>query len=246
MPKIYLSPSTQEANPYINGGTEEEIMNQLADAMIPYLNANGISYIRNTPQMTAASSIRQSNEGDYDLHLALHSNAAPESNSGQVRGSDIYYYPSSVKGKQEANLLADAFKTIYPDPNKVRALPTTSLGEVSKTKAPGILIETAYHDNPEDAQWIKDNIDNMARVIVESLTKYFGMPFITPVAPYPGIVNIRWGHLNLRDKPSTNSKIIGTLFNGQRITILGRYGDWYSVETPSGFGFVSSDYVQSY
>ena len=41
MPIIYLSPSTQEANMYVNGGSEEECMNRLADAMIPYLNASG-------------------------------------------------------------------------------------------------------------------------------------------------------------------------------------------------------------
>ena len=42
MPIIYLSPSTQENNLYVNGGTEEEWMNRLADAMEPYLTASGI------------------------------------------------------------------------------------------------------------------------------------------------------------------------------------------------------------
>ena len=78
MPTIYLSPSTQEFNNYLNGGTEEQYMNLLADYMQPYLLSSGIDVVRNSPDMTAASSIRQSNEGNYDLHLALHSNAAPE------------------------------------------------------------------------------------------------------------------------------------------------------------------------
>ena len=34
--------STQESNMYVNGGSEEEWMNRLADAMIPYLEASGI------------------------------------------------------------------------------------------------------------------------------------------------------------------------------------------------------------
>ena len=42
MPLIYLSPSTQENNYFVSGGTEEEYMNRLADAMIPYLDASGI------------------------------------------------------------------------------------------------------------------------------------------------------------------------------------------------------------
>ena len=36
MPRIYLSPSLQEYNQFINGGTEEEYMNLIADAMEPY------------------------------------------------------------------------------------------------------------------------------------------------------------------------------------------------------------------
>ena len=64
MPSIYLSPSTQEFNPYIIGGTEEYYMNLIADAMEPYLYATGIDFTRNTPEMTAASSIRASNAGN--------------------------------------------------------------------------------------------------------------------------------------------------------------------------------------
>ena len=99
MPMIYLSPSTQEKNYYVNGGTEEQYMNLLADKMVPYLNASGIRYSRNTPEMTAVSSIAASNAGNYDLHLALHSNAAPERQYGQARGILVFYYPGSVQGQ---------------------------------------------------------------------------------------------------------------------------------------------------
>ena len=83
MPRIYLSPSTQESNLYVSGGSEEYYMNLLADELIPYLRANTIAYTRNTPQMTAVSSVRQANQGDYDFYLALHSNAAGPANVGR-------------------------------------------------------------------------------------------------------------------------------------------------------------------
>lgn len=35
MPDVYLSPSTQDYNPYIIGGSEKYYMNLLADAMEP-------------------------------------------------------------------------------------------------------------------------------------------------------------------------------------------------------------------
>ena len=60
MPKIYLSPSTQDQNPYVDqSGSEEYWMNLLADELEPYLYANTIAFVRNTPEMTAASSIAQ-------------------------------------------------------------------------------------------------------------------------------------------------------------------------------------------
>lgn len=181
MPYIYLSPSTQEFNPYTIGGTEEYYMNLIADAMEPYLYASGIGFTRNTPQMTAASSIAASNSGNYDLHLALHSNASG-SGDGQTRGSEVYYYPSSTQGSRAARIIANNLMLIYPIPDLVRTVPTTSLGEVVRTKAPGVLIEFAYHDNYSDAVWIRDNIDAIARNVVVSLTDYFDIPFVEPTA----------------------------------------------------------------
>ena len=88
MPKIYLSPSTQEYNPYVTGnGSEEYFMNLVADAMEPYLLANGIQFSRNTPDMTAASSIRQANRGDYDFYLALPPTPPAPAVRGRTGGS---------------------------------------------------------------------------------------------------------------------------------------------------------------
>ncbi len=179
MPSIYLSPSTQEFNPYVTGGNEEYYMNLIADAMEPYLYASGISFTRNTPEMTAASSIAASNAGNYDLHLALHSNASSQS-SGKARGAEVYYYPTSMNGRRAAEIIANNLEMIYPLPQNVKTVPTTSLGEIRRTKAPAVLIEYAYHDNVEDAQWIMNNIDNIARNTVLSLTDYFAIPFRMP------------------------------------------------------------------
>jgi len=44
MPKIYLSPSTQDWNMYVTGsGSEEYNMNLLADALVPYLLWLGVA-----------------------------------------------------------------------------------------------------------------------------------------------------------------------------------------------------------
>ncbi len=178
MPLVYLSPSTQEFNQFINGGTEEEIMNIIADEIEPYLTASGIDFVRNTPDMTARSSIQASNDAGVDLHVAIHSNSSPPNLSGVLQGTDIYYSPVSSNGRRFAQILENNFRTIYPDPSKVDILPTDYLGEVTKTNAPAVLIETAYHDNPEDATWIKNNTQNIAREIARSIAEYFDIPFV--------------------------------------------------------------------
>lgn len=179
MPRIYLSPSTQEFNPYVIGGNEEYYMNLIADAMEPYLYASGIDFTRNSPDMTAASSIAESNSEYYDLHLALHSNATG-TGQGERRGSEVYYYPTSEDGRRAAEIIANNLKMIYPIPNNVRAISTTSIGEVKRTRVPGVLIEFAYHDNVEDATWIRDNINSIAENVVLSLADYFVIPFVMP------------------------------------------------------------------
>jgi N-acetylmuramoyl-L-alanine amidase len=180
MPTVFLSPSVQEFNPYVNGGNEEYYMNLIADAMEPYLAASGINYVRNNPEKTTSQAISDSNAGNYDLHLAIHSNAAPDNLKGQLQGTDIYYYPTSKLGEEFAKIIQKNFKTIYPNPDKVNIIATTTLGEVKKTKAPSVLVEVAYHDNSQDAQWIRDNIGNIAKVLAESVAEYFGVPFKYP------------------------------------------------------------------
>ncbi len=244
MPTIYLSPSTQQANLYVNGGTEEYYMNLIADAMIPYLKASGIGYVRNTPDMTASSSIRASNAGNYDLHFALHSNAAPEGMYGKYRGTDIYYYPGSAKGKRAADIVAENLKSIYPLPSKVRAVPTTALGEVRQTKAPSVFVELAYHDNLEDALWIQQNIQKIAANLVLSLTEYFGIPFIAPTTVRTGYVVTSSGGLNIRSRPTTDSSIKGRIPRGESVTVYGQTGDWYVVEHKGIIGYVNRNYIR--
>lgn len=243
MPIIYLSPSTQENNYFVSGGTEEEYMNLIADRMIPYLNASGIRYTRNTPQMTAVSSIAASNAGNYDLHLALHSNAAPEGKYGTVRGSIVFYYPGSSKGREAAEIFANNLRSIYPLPDKVRAEPTTTIGEVRRVRAPAVFLELAYHDNPDDAAWIKNNLDEIARNLVLSLTDFFQIPFLTPVPIRRGTVDVDWGRLNIRSRPEVSAPILAQAPDGARLVILNQWQNWYLVEYRDVIGYAREDYV---
>lgn len=243
MPTIYLSPSTQEFNPYVTGGNEEYYMNLLADAMEPYLLASGIDFVRNTPDMTAASSIRASNEGNYDAHIALHSNASPPGQEGAQRGSVVFYYPNSARSQRMADIIAGNLRDIYPLPDRVQALPTTSIGEVSRTRAPAVLLEVAYHDNPEDAIWIENNIEAIARNIVLSLTEFFSSPFVEPRQNQTATVEIGSGNLNIRQQPSLTAPIVGQAPAGAQLEVLGSWNGWYHVRYGTTEGYVRGEYI---
>lgn len=244
MPNIYLSPSTQQANTYVTGGSEEYWMNLLADELEPWLNSSGIRFTRNTPQMTAASSIRASNAGNYDFHLALHSNAAPEGRYGEFQGIIAFYAPNSVKGEKAAVLIAENLGTIYPYPEGARAETATTLGEVTRTRAPAVLVEIAYHDNVDDANWITSNLEHIAEKLALSMTQYFGIPLIAPMTPQTGKVALQSGNLNIRRYPSTGGAIIGSIPNGAVLTVLGQWNNWYTVNYNGTVGYSNADYIR--
>ena len=244
MPIIYLSPSTQEGNRYVTGtGTEEQWMNRLADAMIPYLNASGIRYTRNTPQMTAGSSIRQAHQGYYDFYLALHSNAAGPGNYGGERGVIAFYYPGSAQGQRAAQIFANNLEDIYPEPSRVYTRATTTLGEVRDSRFPAVLLEIAYHDNTEDARWIENNITAIAQNLVLSLTDYFDIPFIWPTDPWQGTVRARGGTLNLRSRPEADAYIIANIPDGARVMVYGEYEGWYVVRYGDYVGYAAGQFI---
>lgn len=243
MPIIYLSPSTQPYNPYATGGSEQDWMNKLADNMEPYLKSSGIQYVRKTLDMSAADAIRQSNSGEYDLHLALHSNAAPQELSGKLRGIFVYYYPESSEGKRAATIIADNLKKIYPIPELVRVAPSTTIGEVRQVRAPSAFLEIGYHDNPDDSRWVTEHIPQISQNIVSSIASFFNTPFLSPIPAQPGIVNISWGHLNIRERPYLDAPVIASASDNTPVTIVNKFQNWYLIQFGNVLGYASKDYI---
>lgn len=244
MASVFLSPSTQEYNTYYDGnGNEEYYMNLVADGIEPYLRAAGINFNRNDPAGRVSNSIALSNQGNYGLHLALHTNAAGAGNAGNARGIDVYYYRDSPRGKAAAEVLAEKLREIYP--GTVRALPNTSFAELRSTRAPAILAEIGYHDNPEDAEWIRANIANISRATAEAVAQFLNVPFVEPPADTStGTVSTGGGRLNIRDAPSLQGNIIGQAPNGSTLTILGKEGDWYRVNRGNLTGYAYGEYIK--
>ena len=245
MSTVFLSPSLQDFNPYVTGnGSEAEFMNRLTDEMIPGLLLNGIGLSRSSPNGTVADAINKSNAYGPDLHVSLHSNAAPEGMDGAVQGPEVYYYKDSADGLRAAELIAAQLAQVYPFGDTVTLIPTDDeLAELVRTKAPAVFIEVGYHDNPADAAWIESNLSDIADAINRGIADYLEIPFSDTDGARVGRVSLSSGTLNLRAAPSTNARVIGSLDNGEIVVILRSVPNWYQVLTESGTGYAADRYI---
>ena len=200
--------------------------------------------MRNTPEMTAASSIAQANSlGGFDFYLALHSNASGEGQAGKNRGVIVFYYPTSSDGKRAAELFAAQLRMVYPLPAKVTTQATTTLGEVRRPRYPANLIELGYHDNYDDARWIENNLDAAAQAIARGLTEYFGLPFIYPQLVRTGVVTTEGSALRLRSYPGIDGEVVGSIPNGESVQVYGSFQGWYSVGYDDQLGYAAQAYI---
>ena len=143
--------------------------------------------------------------GNHDLHLALHSNAAPRRWYGQIRGILVFYYPALSRGQRAATLVADGLKTLYPLPNRVRASPLPPSERYAESTLPPSFLSWATTTTRTMLRGLKNNLEAVARNIVLSLTEYFGVPLpgASPLAScHSGCL---LGLSQYRDKPDTSS-----------------------------------------
>lgn len=179
-PDVYLSPSLQEFNVgYGSYGTEEQRMNQLADVVQYELERHGLNVVRNRPEMSLAQAVQESNRVNPRVHVALHSNASA---NGQARGAEIYAHRFGGEGEKLARSIYEYLSALTPtDDLGVKEGYSTFGGqgmyELRRTVAPAVLAEVAFHDNPEDAQFIIDNIYELGQGIAKGVLGYFGIPY---------------------------------------------------------------------
>lgn len=170
---IFLSPSTQEFNVGVGDyGTEEYRMNRIADIVEELLKKQGYTVYRNDPNEKLSEAVRKSNEIKPDVHVALHSNASGKGFDAQ--GPEIFANRPDTPGDRLANAIYDEIIKIYPYKDKGRGvLFTSTLYEIIRTNAPAVLLEVAFHDNVNDANWIINNEGEIAQAIVDGINNYF-------------------------------------------------------------------------
>lgn len=171
--RIYLSPSVQSFNiGYGNYGSEKFRMQQLADMVEEKLMDLGkFEVLRSTEDMSLGQAIADSNKNNVDLHVAIHSNA----DGGTAQGPSVYAFRPGGKADKASQAIYDRLLDIYYDRSKGKGVNyNENLKELKLTRSPAALIEVAFHDNPKDAEWIINNMNEIADQIVKGIVDYFG------------------------------------------------------------------------
>ena len=85
----------------------------------------------------------------------------------------MYIITGTASEEKLPRIFANNLKLVYPNPSDVTAVPNTTLAELRRTRATTVLLELAYHDNPQDTQWLVNNIEEIAK----NLSLSFGFQF---------------------------------------------------------------------
>ena len=166
---VYLSPSTQENNiGYGNYGTEEKRMNEVANVVERILKQQGVVLYRNKPEWDLEQVVKDSNIKKPNLHLAIHSNA------GGGRGCEVYAYSKGNSGEKAATAIYKEVSAITPTTDRgVKINP--KFYELKTTTATAVIVEIAFHDNKEDAEWIIGNTEKIGVAIAKGTLSYLGI-----------------------------------------------------------------------
>lgn len=165
---IFWSPSSQGANRYAYGNTNErDVCNSIADRCDYHAKRHGYTTARNDRTKKYDDHRKQSNGLGPRYHIAIHTNAR----DGKTRGISVYCYRSEEANRSSTKLAQSILNELVSIPGAPRnqGLKQDRFDEIINAKADVAYPEIDYHDNPEGAKWILNNIENIAVAIVKGI-----------------------------------------------------------------------------
>ena len=159
--KVYISPSNQNGNKYAYGGTNEmAVCNRIADKVVELLKINNFEAKKAPSGQDMYNSITESNRFNADLHICIHTNA------GGGHGTEIYTFDKSAECMRYAEPI---YNNLAKLTNSTRGIKQASFAEIMQTTAICIYVEAEFHDTTTLAKWIVNNINPIAKAIVQGI-----------------------------------------------------------------------------
>lgn len=170
---IYISPSSQPANSYAVGNTnEQEQCRKIAAALDKELTRCGFNS-KAGMSGTMYTRVAESNAFGADLHMPIHTNGF----DGTVAGLRIMVYKKGGEAEQIAKAIMATLAPITPGKSDgISVYP--GLYEIEYSNAICVYIEVGFHDNPEEAQWIIDHTQDIAVAIAKGLCNHYGVRYV--------------------------------------------------------------------
>jgi N-acetylmuramoyl-L-alanine amidase len=171
--KIYISPSSQPANTYAVGNTnEQEQCRKIGAALDKALDRCGFDSMVGLSG-TMYTRVAESNAFGADLHTPIHTNGF----DGTVAGLRIMIYKKGGEAEQIAKAIMAELAPITPGKSDgISEYP--GLYEIENSKGLCVYIEVGFHDNPEEARWIIDHTQDIAEAICRGICNHYGVKYI--------------------------------------------------------------------
>jgi len=190
---LILSRATEAVRPCAYGDTEIAHCNKLLNLIEPHLKRCGAACVRTPAGLSPAACAHFSNL-QYMMHSAKHPGAqvfhyachTQDQNSAAFQavasGWGAYIFGSenreSPGGRRMAEILWEHQKQLYP--HFFMVLPTDAYVELRKTRAPAVIEQIIFHDNPLDALWLHKHLPEIAENKARALCEISGVEWVAP------------------------------------------------------------------
>ena len=181
--KIFINPghAPDNADPGAcdNGLKENEVARKIGNKVTEYLKAAGYQVV--CQQIDGLQKIcNAANNSGADLFVSIHCNSAENKSA---KGAETFHYAGSDKGYNLA--LAIQSQLIKSISGLVdRKVKTANYAVLRGTNMPGVLVETAFISNADDAKFLSEKPDEFAGAIARGITDY-----VAKLKPAPDVVD---------------------------------------------------------
>lgn len=168
--KVYISPSSQNANMYsgMQNVSEEDVCRRIAKTVETALQRCGVETKMSKLGASLAEKCGESDVFMPDVHLAIHTNA------GGGDGTLVLCHKSRTSNSY-VKAVYEALAKLTPTADD--GIRVSNVYEIRNTKALCVFVEVEFHDNADLAKWIVDNVDSIGETLAESIVKTKGIPW---------------------------------------------------------------------